>query len=92
MKLPNLIIAGVPKAGTSSLFRWLASHPEVYGLPCIKKYRIILYLKSLYLKSNINKTQSASFYSESLARLDEYFQPHNQKLADEFNLNLDFWR
>jgi hypothetical protein len=29
--LPNLIIAGVPKAGTTSLFTTLASHPDVCG-------------------------------------------------------------
>lgn len=33
MRLPNLIIAGVPKAGSSSLFYWLSAHPEVYGAP-----------------------------------------------------------
>ena len=27
--LPNLFIIGAPKCGTTSLFRWLASHPEV---------------------------------------------------------------
>jgi hypothetical protein len=29
--LPNVVIAGVPKAGTTSLFAWLAAHPEVCG-------------------------------------------------------------
>jgi hypothetical protein len=29
--LPTLIIAGAPKSGTSSLFRWLSDHPEVLG-------------------------------------------------------------
>ncbi|MGH8896667.1 MAG: sulfotransferase family protein [Egibacteraceae bacterium] len=28
-RLPNLIIAGVSKAGTSSLFRYLAQHPDI---------------------------------------------------------------
>lgn len=27
--LPNLFIIGAPKCGTSSMFRWLSSHPEV---------------------------------------------------------------
>ncbi len=31
MTLPNLVIAGAPKCGTSSLFRWLADHPETCG-------------------------------------------------------------
>ena len=29
--LPNLVIAGAPKCGTSSLFRWLADHPDALG-------------------------------------------------------------
>ena len=31
MTLPNLLIAGVPKAGTSSLFSYLVQHPDVCG-------------------------------------------------------------
>jgi hypothetical protein len=31
MVYPNLIIAGAPKCGTSSLFRWLADHPQACG-------------------------------------------------------------
>lgn len=31
MRLPNLILAGAPKCGTSSLFSWLVAHPEVCG-------------------------------------------------------------
>ncbi|MGE5226966.1 MAG: sulfotransferase family protein [Planctomycetaceae bacterium] len=33
MSLPNLLVVGVPKAGTSSLFAYLAQHPDVYGSP-----------------------------------------------------------
>lgn len=29
--LPNLVIAGMPKAATSSLFRWLDDHPQAAG-------------------------------------------------------------
>jgi hypothetical protein len=31
MRLPDLVIAGAPKCGTSSLFRWLDVHPSVQG-------------------------------------------------------------
>ena len=31
MTLPNLVIAGAPKCGTTSLFEWLVDHPEVCG-------------------------------------------------------------
>jgi hypothetical protein len=29
--LPSLFIAGAPKSGTSSVFRWLADHPQAHG-------------------------------------------------------------
>ena len=31
MRLPNLVIIGAPKAGTSSFFRWLSDHPQASG-------------------------------------------------------------
>jgi Sulfotransferase domain len=31
MTLPNLVVAGAPKCGTSSLYRWLADHPQACG-------------------------------------------------------------
>ena len=31
MALPNLIVAGAPKCGTSFLFQWIADHPEAEG-------------------------------------------------------------
>jgi hypothetical protein len=31
--LPNFVIVGAPKCGTSSLARWLMEHPEVYVVP-----------------------------------------------------------
>ncbi len=31
MCTPNVIIAGAPKCGTSSIFEWLSEHPEVCG-------------------------------------------------------------
>ena len=32
-RLPNAIVAGAPKCGTSSLYFWLAAHPEVCASP-----------------------------------------------------------
>ena len=31
MTFPNFVIGGAPKCGTSSLFSWLADHPQVCG-------------------------------------------------------------
>lgn len=42
-RLPNLLIAGVPKAGTSSLFRYLAQHPDI----CAASVKEIRYFKPL---------------------------------------------
>jgi hypothetical protein len=39
--LPNAIIVGTPKSGTSSLFRWLADHPQVYASG-VKETRFLL--------------------------------------------------
>ena len=41
MRLPNLIIAGVPKAGSTSLYYWLAAHPEVYSASCKETFYFI---------------------------------------------------
>jgi len=35
-KLPNFLIVGVPKAGTTSLYYWLKQHPEIC-MSCIKE-------------------------------------------------------
>jgi len=39
--LPTLIIAGAPKSGTSSLFRWLADHPQVLGSTVKETYYFV---------------------------------------------------
>jgi hypothetical protein len=31
MRFPNLVIGGAPKCGTTSLFTWLADHPDICG-------------------------------------------------------------
>jgi hypothetical protein len=38
---PNVVIAGAPKCGTTSLFAWLADHPEVCG-STVKEARYFL--------------------------------------------------
>jgi hypothetical protein len=40
-KLPNFIIAGAPKAGTSAIFQYLSEHPEVCG-SSIKETRFFI--------------------------------------------------
>lgn len=38
MALPNVIIIGAQKAGTTSLFDWLGQHPNVYANPLMKDF------------------------------------------------------
>jgi hypothetical protein len=39
--VPNLIVLGTPKSGTSSLYRWLAAHPEI-GSGSTKELRFLM--------------------------------------------------
>ena len=39
--LPNVVVAGAPKCGTSSLFAWLCDHPDVCGSQ-VKETRYLL--------------------------------------------------
>ncbi|MER8376485.1 sulfotransferase [Mesorhizobium sp. M1406] len=48
--LPNCIIVGAPKAGTSSLFRWLTDHPEVAGSTQKETYYFVDPGTHMYLK------------------------------------------
>ena len=38
MPLPNTILIGVQKAGTSSLYDWITQHPEVCGNVAVKDF------------------------------------------------------
>ncbi len=33
LELPQIIVAGAPKSGTSSVYFWLAAHPDIYASP-----------------------------------------------------------
>lgn len=41
MTFPNLVIAGAPKCGTSSLFSWLVDHPDVCGSKSKEPYFLL---------------------------------------------------
>lgn len=66
MRLPNLIIIGTPKSGTSSLFDWLALHPDV-AVSRVKETRF--FLDDGYpLKPGL-----ANFNKHGLAAYGEFF-------------------
>lgn len=60
-RFPNVIIAGAPKCGTSSLFFWLAAHPEV----CASKVK-----ETYFLSDTVNRHNEGLNYLEN--GLDAY--------------------
>jgi len=63
---PYLIIGGAPKAGTTSLYRWLADHPQVCA-SSLKETRFFLDLSSKLLSS-------ARYSGDNLQDYGEYFR------------------
>jgi hypothetical protein len=57
--------------------------------PYLSTSKLRATLKSIYFKLNSSAVEPADL--ESLRRLDDYFRPYNQQLAEAFNLNLDCW-
>jgi len=64
--LPNLIIAGAPKCGSTSLFTWLADHPEVCGTVLKETKYLVDPGTPLY-------TASANYLSGGVAGYQDYF-------------------
>ena len=64
--LPNVIIGGAPKCGTSSLYFWLAAHPEVYGSP--KK-------ETFFFADKVNRfNASANVHEHELDAYEAFFK------------------
>lgn len=61
-----LIIGGAPKAGTTSLYRWLADHPEVCA-SSLKETRF-------FLDSSSNLPSSVRYSGDNLQDYGEYFR------------------
>lgn len=67
MRLPNLVIGGAPKCGTSSLFKWLVDHPEVCG-SSIKETFYLMDKDHPLLKKESN------FHDHGLCGYEAYFR------------------
>jgi hypothetical protein len=64
--LPNVVIGGAPKCGTSSLYFWLAAHPEVYGSP--KK-------ETFFFADKVNRFNSgANVHQHDMASYEAFFK------------------
>lgn len=66
MSLPNVIIAGAPKCGTSSLYFWLAAHPEA----CASRAK-----ETFYFADEVNRfNRGLNFIENGLSRYQEHFE------------------
>lgn len=72
--LPNAVLAGAPKSGTSSLFRWLADHPEVCG-SSVKETRFLLDPDDCLFQKNSN------VHEHGLSGYERYFDGCDYGLA-----------
>ena len=68
MTLPNLVIAGAPKCGTSSLYRWLADHPEACG----SKVKETFYLMD---EGHPLLRRGSNYHARGLEGYGEFFGP-----------------
>jgi hypothetical protein len=78
MILPNLIIAGAPKCGTSSLFSWLVDHPDVCG----SKIKEPFFLMD---KDNPLRRSNCNFHDNGLKSYSSFFSncAGNQRIIVE---------
>jgi hypothetical protein len=68
MRLPNFIVIGAPKSGTTSLFKYLDQHPEIY-LPIRKELHYFSYEN---LKKNSNGPGDREILQRLCATSQEY--------------------
>lgn len=64
--LPNFLVVGAPKCGTSSLWKYLDSHPQIF-IPEIKECRFFS-----GMRRNYKGGAAAKFQNEGPRELDEY--------------------
>jgi hypothetical protein len=76
--LPNVIIAGAPKCGTSSLYFWLSAHPEV---------KASMVKETFFFADDVNRfNKNANIIEHSLEAYSSYF---NSKESDQKKVRLE---
>lgn len=79
MILPNAIIAGTPRSGTTSLFRWLADHPQVCASTA-KETRFLLDRSDPLFQPNCN------VHDHGLEAYSSFFPDHGAASAARIRL------
>ena len=75
--MPNVVIGGAPKCGTSSLFFWLTAHPEVCG----SKVKETFYFNDTV---NPNFNTKANFIEHGLTKYSQFWSHYeNEKIIIE---------
>jgi len=92
MKTPNLFIVGAPKCGTTSLYRYLRDHPEIYM--CVPKEphyfgkdlrfryprktleKYLSYFKDAHKESYVGESSTSYLYSNEAAEEIKAFSPN----------------
>lgn len=67
LKIPNVIIGGAPKSGTSSLYNWLVAHPDV----CPSKIKETFYLMD---QDNALLHPKYNYHLQGLTGYQRYFE------------------
>src|SRR5882672_4560890 len=70
--VPNVILGGVRKCGTTSVFDWLSAHPRVATSPA-KGTEFLMNLDSPYLNRELN------YHQHGLAAYERYFRDERHK-------------
>jgi hypothetical protein len=77
--VPNLFLAGVPKAGTSSLARWMSEHPEIEG-GTVKELRVLM-------DGDDPLANAEGYWRNGLAGFARYFPETNRKPGARYRLD-----
>ncbi len=81
--LPNLIIAGAPKCGTTSVFQWLSDHPEVCGSSTKETYFLMDRESPLF-------NDSCSYLDSGLEGYKSYFDKNAMDFAVRVEATPDY--
>ena len=72
--LPNVIIGGAPKCGTSSLYFWLSAHPEVFGSPKKETFFFADKVNRFNAKANVHEHELAEYESFFKGGIDQFIR------------------
>ncbi|MGH8068507.1 MAG: sulfotransferase family protein [Candidatus Entotheonellia bacterium] len=84
MRLPNFLIVGAPRTGTTSMHRYLSEHPEIF----LAAKKELHYFTHDYLTENSNGPKDREYqYCKTLDEYRAFFQavPSNAKAVGEIS-------